>query len=278
MEEIAQEKMPTGISSLDPVLNGGIPPGSVVLLVGRIGAGTNEFVYSSILSLSEKKEETPQIPGIIMPTGITYITFSKLPTSIIEEIALSFPKYPYEKLFKDISFIDLSEMYFESSIVPAAWYSSSEDILNRFQKKKKNSENILGELAIRLNEIEAGSLIIIDSLTEIATQQSDTKSWNELTAFLRGLERVSKNWKSTIYILLSDGVLDQSRFIEVADCCDAVINFHWEESSARQRQRIMYFEKFRGVMPHLEAQDLVKFGVRITPEGGYEVSNIRVII
>ena len=278
MEEIVREKMPTGISSLDPVLDGGIPPGSVVLLVGRIGAGTTEFVYSSILSLSGKNRDTPQIPGIIMPTGIAYVTFTKLPTSIIEEIALSFPKYPYEALFRNISFIDLSEMYFESSIVPAAWYSSSEDILDRFQKKKKDSKNILGELAIRLNELEAGSLIIIDSLTEIATQQSDIKSWNEFIAFLRGLERVSKKWKSTIYILLSEGILDKSRFIEVTDCCDAVIDFHWEESSARQRQRIMYFEKFRGVMPHLEDQDLVKFAVRITSEGGYEVSNIRVII
>ena len=40
----------------------------------------------------------------------------------------------------------------------------------------------------------------------------------------------------------------------------------------------MYFEKFRGVMPHLEEQDLVKFAVRISTTSGFDVSNIRVII
>jgi hypothetical protein len=40
----------------------------------------------------------------------------------------------------------------------------------------------------------------------------------------------------------------------------------------------MYFEKFRGLMPHLEEKDLVKFSVRISAAIGFEVSNIRVII
>jgi len=51
-----------------------------------------------------------------------------------------------------------------------------------------------------------------------------------------------------------------------------------EESSGARRQRVMYFEKFRGVMPHLEERDLVKFAVRISTNGGFEVSNIRVVI
>jgi hypothetical protein len=40
----------------------------------------------------------------------------------------------------------------------------------------------------------------------------------------------------------------------------------------------MFFEKFRGVMPHLEERDLVKFAVRISTTSGFEVSNIRVVI
>ncbi len=40
----------------------------------------------------------------------------------------------------------------------------------------------------------------------------------------------------------------------------------------------MYFEKFRGMMPHLEERDLVKFAVRISTTSGFEVSNIRVVI
>jgi hypothetical protein len=40
----------------------------------------------------------------------------------------------------------------------------------------------------------------------------------------------------------------------------------------------MFFEKFRGVMPHLEERDLVKFTVRISPGTGFEVSNVRVVV
>ena len=56
-------RMPTGISSLDPVLDGGIPPGSVVLLEGEIGAGSQEFVYTSLIYLSMLKQRQEQRPG-----------------------------------------------------------------------------------------------------------------------------------------------------------------------------------------------------------------------
>ena len=42
--------MPTGIPSLDPILDGGVPPGSVILLLGDLGAGNYEFTYSSVVN------------------------------------------------------------------------------------------------------------------------------------------------------------------------------------------------------------------------------------
>ena len=122
------------------------------------------------------------------------------------------------------------------------------------------------------------SLVIIDSLTDLATQYTEPERWKELTAFLRGLQRVTKTWNSTIYLLLTKGVLEPSREKEIADCVDAVAVFKWEETSAQRRQRTMFFEKFRGVMVHLEERDLVKFAVRISPGSGFEVSNIRVVV
>ena len=43
------------------------------------------------------------------------------------------------------------------------------------------------------------------------------------------------------------GILDVKNEREIADIADAVILFHWEESTAARRQRVMYFEKFRGL-------------------------------
>ena len=53
MPQAVKQRMPTGISSLDPILEGGVPPGSVILLLGDLGAGNSEFVYSSVVNSLE---------------------------------------------------------------------------------------------------------------------------------------------------------------------------------------------------------------------------------
>jgi hypothetical protein len=120
--------------------------------------------------------------------------------------------------------------------------------------------------------------VILDSVTDIATQSTISNIWSDLTGILRGLQRLSKQRNLTVYLLLSKGIIDSVKEMELADIADAVLLFKWEETAGARRQRVMYFEKFRGVMPHLEEQDLVKFAVRITTTGGFEVSNIRVVI
>jgi len=92
------------------------------------------------------------------------------------------------------------------------------------------------------------------------------------------VQRFAKTKNLLVYLLLSKGIIDPAREIELEDIADAVFLFRWEESSGSRRQRIMYFEKFRGVMPHLKEHDLVKFAVRISTTGGFEVSNIRMVI
>ena len=294
-------RMPTGISSLDPVLDGGIPPGSVVLLEGDIGAGSQEFVYTSLIYLSLLKARQEVSPGAKIPENISYITFTRLKEDVLSEISLSFAPNLVQHLDGNISFSDLSTHYFDSSVVPSDWYciDGSEDC-----EKKRNAppEKMLNELSgyishgrkntllqllyVTLSRTNGkkgkarpgSNLVILDSLTDLATQYSEPERWRELTAFLRGLQRVTKTWNSTIYLLLTKGVLEPHREKEIADCVDAVFLFRWEETVAHRRQRTMFFEKFRGVMPHLEERDLVKFAVRISPGSGFEVSNIRVVV
>jgi KaiC/GvpD/RAD55 family RecA-like ATPase len=40
-------KVPTGVPDFDAIIKGGLPEGSVVLLTGDIGAGQQEFIYTS---------------------------------------------------------------------------------------------------------------------------------------------------------------------------------------------------------------------------------------
>ena len=275
MLESGKQRMSTGISSLDPILDGGVPPGSVILLLGDLGAGNNEFVYSSIVNHLDPAK-TGSLKGQTIPKEICYITFTRVKEDFKNEILQSFHVEGLEGMVDTIHFEDLSEDYFDHTVVPDEWYSHS-DVFTRLQKRT-GQEGIIVRLSKVIDSVKPGSLVVLDSVTDLATQMSHTDAWNNLTGFLRGLQRVSKTRGITSYLLLSGGILDSSRERELADIADAVLLFRWEETQGARRQRVMYLEKFRGVMPHLEERDLVKFAVRITETSGFEVSNIRVII
>lgn len=270
--------MPTGIPSFDPVLNGGVPLGSVILLAGGSGGGNVEFAYSSVLShaLARKEEETTPSEKICNPKEIVYFTFTKLAPSIQREIELSF-RAESEIFEGTVRFIDLSRIYFDSSVVPREWYSAV-DLVETLRTRRHEPENLISEITEQLDKIEEGSLIVFDSLTEIATEAVTETEWHQFISFLRGLQRISKEWRSTFYMLLSDSILEPRRMAEIKDCCDASILFEWEDTGGRRRQRVMFIEKFRIVMTGLEEHDFVKFAVRITKDGGFEVSNIRMVV
>jgi KaiC/GvpD/RAD55 family RecA-like ATPase len=267
-------KMPTGIASLDPVMEGGIPPGSVVLLLAEIGAGSAEFIYSSISSLSRTGNKGNTAEGLVFPESIRYITVTRRNEDVRREISLSFHQ-DLVKSIDSVQFEDLSRVYFDSTVVPPDWYSKG-DVITRLQQR--SSRDMLAYLSEILASGGRNSLVVLDSLTDLATQAVGKGRWDELMAFMRGLQRITKQWNTTIYLPLTRGILDARNEREIADIADAVILFRWEESTAARRQRIMYFEKFRGLMPHLEERDLVKFAVRISSATGFEVSNIRVVV
>jgi KaiC/GvpD/RAD55 family RecA-like ATPase len=275
MQGAVKQRMATGISSLDPILDGGVPPGSVILLLGDLGAGNYEFVYSSMVN-SLDPAKTGSQKGHLVPQEICYITFTRVKEDIKNEILQSFHVAGLESMVDTIRFEDLSEHYFDHSVVPDEWYSHS-DVFTRLQNRT-GQEGIIVRLSKVIDSVQPGGLVVLDSVTDLATQSSHADAWNNMTGFLRGLQRVSKTRGITSYLLLSSGILDSSHERELADIADAVLLFRWEETQGARRQRVMYFEKFRGVMPHLEERDLVKFAVRISVTNGFEVSNIRVII
>lgn len=271
---VREAMMPTGIPSLDPVIEGGVPAGTLVLLLSDIGAGGNEFAYTSVMLLSRRASDSPG-GDLAIPREICYVTFTKGSRDVLSEMKLAFHQ-DLTRGLGQVKFIDLSNIYFDSSIVPLDWYSEK-DIFRRLQSRGDH-DTLLGALAARLGDVPHKSLVVLDSLTDLATQYTREGYWHDFAAFLRGLQRVTKEWDTTVYLILTKGILEVSREREISDICDAVISFRWEETTGGRRQRVMYFEKFRGLMPHLEENDLVKFAVRISSNEGFDVSNIRVVV
>ncbi|MFZ1129080.1 RAD55 family ATPase [Methanoregula sp.] len=275
MQELETTRMPTGLTTFDPILDGGVPVGTMILLLGELGAGHYEFAYSSIINTLARMAKLPE-SGPRFPAKILYITFTRLERDVRHEIVQSFVAKGVSEDSENIQFVDLSDLYFDRSFVPDEWYSHS-NTLTRLQKRSEHS-NIFMNLSEIFNSAESGSLIVLDSITDIATQTNLPNLWHDLTGFLRGVQRLAKQKRCNLYLLLSKGIIEPAKESEIADIADAVFLFRWEESTGSRRQRVMFFEKFRGVMPHLEEQDLVKFAVRISTTEGFEVSNIRMVI
>lgn len=102
MVEIDFKKISTGIDSIDLVMKGGFPPGSFVLLLGEVGAGSTEFAFTSAIMLSLLKTKTPAAaaaekgPGISIPDSVSYISLTRSKADILNEISLSFAPEYYE--------------------------------------------------------------------------------------------------------------------------------------------------------------------------------------
>lgn len=273
-----QKKIPTGIKSLDSILHGGFPSGSLVLLEGEIGAGDFEFMLTTASRLLRYGDNNDACT--IIPPKLCYLSFTRPTEDILKEVALSFPEY-YAVMEESIQqnridFKDFSNAYFASSFIPQTWMSTMEKESTLDSLKWSAEEKNLVETLIEyLDENARGNIVIIDSLTALAQYCLNRMRWMDLIMFLRGLQRASKIWDGIIYAMLSEGIFSNSNQEEIAECFDGVIVFKWEQLGPSQRQRTMHFKKFRGVLPVLDEDNIVNFETQINSGKGFEVSNIK---
>ena len=266
------KKNPTGIESLDPVLHGGLPSGSLVLLLGEIGAGEFEFMVTSVAKMLSKPEKDG---NQIFPSKVCYISFTRGKEDILREIAFSFPEF--HRVIRDhLEFKDFSDAFFARSFIPITWRSSSKtEISFESMKWGNEEENLVVALIDYLEKNAKGSVVIIDSLTVLAQQCLEGMEWKDLVLFLRGLQKASKRWDGIVYAILGGGIFEKNREEEIQDCMDGVMVFKWDEQGISQRQRIMYLRKFRGLLPVLDQDNIVNFEIQVSSQRGFEVSNVK---
>ena len=123
------ERVPTGVADFDSIINGGIPAGSVVLLIGDVGGGQKEFVYTSACKLSMVLENPERKRNILgdgcnearVPDKVCYVSISRTRDDIMGEVRSSFHHDYHDALEKHLEFKDLSKVYFKNSVVPSSW-------------------------------------------------------------------------------------------------------------------------------------------------------------
>jgi KaiC/GvpD/RAD55 family RecA-like ATPase len=290
--------MPTGISSLDGPIEGGLPHGSLVLLVGEIGSGYYEFAMTSSVMLAGTKAgrlDPPVGKNIMLPEKIWWVTFTRKPEDIISEMASSFDSDFYELFTNQSNFKDLSEPYFANSSATRDWVSKSSAVERKNAKTIATVEKMLGaynltkrptskprelmnSLADFLIKEGPNNIVILNTLTDLATlySESDT-SWYEFMIFLRWLLRATKEWSGIIYAILDANLLEKHMEQEIAACVDGILNFEWVQAGSAERRRTLYIKKFRR-LPSSAIGTVMRFNVDLTSNIGLLVTKTEFIM
>ncbi len=276
MSEADVSRIPTGVADFDSIIQGGMPAGSVVLLLGDVGGGGLEFALTSAAKIGIVKE-FPETRAFmlgdagklgVLPDKMCYVTFSRSRDDLLREVKMSFNKDFYESLKNNLIFRDFSKSYFMHSVVPTSWVDSEESGV--FSDKKE--DGLMASFVDFMDGNAKGSVVIVDSLTDLVV--SETINFQDVISLLKGLQRMSKKWGSIIYVILTDEILDRKRQQMVIDSVDGVLKFEWAKfHHTSKRQRYLYVEKFMSVLPHLDQERIARFATLITSQSGFVVIN-----
>jgi KaiC/GvpD/RAD55 family RecA-like ATPase len=276
MSEGDVQRVPTGVADFDSIIQGGMPIGSVVLLLGDVGGGGLEFALTSAAKIGIVKEfpDTRNFmlgdagKGGILPEKMCYVTFSRSKDDLLREVKMSFNRDFYESLNTNLLFKDFSKDYFMHTVVPTTWVDSDQSSL--FTDKSK--DGLLESLVDFLDQNAPKSMVIIDSLTDLVV--SESVDFQNLVALLKGIQRMAKRWGAVFYLVLTDEILDRKRQQMIIDSVDGVLKFEWAKfHHTSKRQRYLYVEKFMSVLPHLDQERIARFATLITSQSGFVVIN-----
>ncbi len=276
MSEGDAQRVPTGVADFDSIIQGGLPSGSVVLLLGDVGGGGLEFALTSAAKIGIVKE-FPETRAFmlgdagkhgLLPDKMCYITFSRSKEDILQEVKMSFNKDFYDSLKHNLLFKDFSKDYFVHTVVPTSWLDA--EASGVFSDKKQ--DGLMESLVDFLDTNAPRSLVIVDSLTDLVV--SETINFQDVIALLKGIQRMAKKWGSVFYLILTDEILDRKRQQMIIDSVDGVFKFEWAKfHHTSKRQRYLYVEKFMSVLPHLDQERIARFATLITSQSGFVVIN-----
>lgn len=280
MSEGPVKRIPTGVADFDTIVRGGLPAGSVVLLLGDVGAGQLEFALTSAarLGLAKTYPETRDFflgrgarEGVL-PRQMCYVTFSRAKEDILRDVQISFNRDYHESLATNLLFKDFSRSYFMHTLVPTSWVGGPDDGSGLFAETGAEERSLLEALVAFLEKEAPDSLVVIDSLTDLVI--SERIQFGDVVAFLKGLQRMAKSWGALLYLLLTQDILDKKRQQMIIDAVDGVLVFEWSKyHHTSKRQRYLYVEKFMSVLPHLDQERISRFATIVTAQSGFVVIN-----
>jgi KaiC/GvpD/RAD55 family RecA-like ATPase len=265
-------RIPTGVGDFDSIA-GGIPVGSVVLLVGEAGAGHQEFALTSVthLMFSYDAERLHRFylgtvkGNFVYPAAVAYVSLTRSREQVVREVEISFEPTHYDSFVRHLIFHDLSSIYFSDTVVPQAWAQTDAPLLAQLAEPNAGTArgDPLGAIVSAVEQDGNGNVVIVDSLTDLLVRRNlDPEA---ILTLVKGLRRRAKEWGGVIYLLLSRGVAPAATEHALADSVDGVLSFSWTAHPLRSsRQRTMLIEKFMPVLSHVPHEQQGRFVIRVS--------------
>jgi KaiC/GvpD/RAD55 family RecA-like ATPase len=275
-------RIPFGIRQLDTTVDGGAPPGSVVLLAGEAGAGSREFMYTAA-AINGLATADPELHDLYygdvadnsrLAEEVHYISFTASPDQIYSEIGLSMDDEIVDSGLDPVTFHDLSIPYFHTSKVPRRWYAEETPTIKDL-RARHDREGLLGRLGDLLSEHAPGNLVILDSLTDLVSALGDDLEWADVATLLKGIQKASYQWGGLVLVHVSPETIRPEQLGQLVDAADGTMMFEWE-SGGSSRARTLVVKQFRGVLSQIEDENIVRFETEIG-DAGFDISDVRKI-
>ncbi|WP_247009839.1 RAD55 family ATPase [Halorientalis litorea] len=276
------DRIPFGVRQLDTVIDGGAPPGSVVLLSGEAGAGSREFIYTSTLmnGLAQRDEELHDLyygslaADATVPDEIHYVSFTASGDQLYSEMARAMDEEIVAAGMEAVDVVDMSESFFHASNVPREWYAGASSHI-RDMAGRHDRQKIFPALGEYLSEHAPGNLVVIDSLSDLISATAEGRDWSDVVYLLKGLQKAAYSWNGLILVHVNHETVTPEQHGQLIDAVNGTMAFEWEQGGS-ERARTLVFKKFRGVLSRIEEEDIIRFETEIG-DAGFDISDVRKI-
>lgn len=270
-----------GVRRLDALCGGGAPAGSIVLLAGEPGAGARAFLATAVLvnGLACTDPERFELAYGELPDAATepeeihYVSLTTSAASLEREWRHVFDQSIVTGGLEAVSVADLCGSYFAGTEVSICGDAEPTGAVAGDQPA--GARDLLGTLTEYLEEQAAGSLIAIDSLTALGTLPEERATWREIAILLRGLRQAAHDWGGLVLLLVNPASLSRRALAQLQSAVDGTFRFEWA-TGGHEIDRTLVLQQFRGVLPTIDEEDLVRFETRID-ENGFTLSDVRKI-
>jgi KaiC/GvpD/RAD55 family RecA-like ATPase len=276
------DRIPFGVRQLDTVIDGGAPPGSVVLLSGEAGAGSREFMYTSAIlnALAGTDEELHDLyygqlaNRASLPEEIHYISFTADSDQLYREMDRVLDTEIVETAFRSVTFKDMSDAYFHTSSVPRDWYAGETGHI-RDMAGRHDRESLFGAIGEYLSDNATNNLVVIDSLSDLISSLGDERDWSDVVYLVKGLQKAAHEWNGLILVHVNNETVTPEEHGQLVDAANGTMSFGWEQGGS-ERARTLVFKKFRGVLSRIEDENIIRFETEIG-DAGFDISDVRKI-